>query len=182
MDRPKVVSVRMEVNVHPRPRSGAPKETHSRRLLRRFEDFLKMGLTPDSIALCVAVGIVVGTFPLFGITTLLAAAIALTLRLNLPLIEAVNYLMTPIHLLAILPWVRAGEKLFGRPHVHMKAKEVLFLVQNHPWEAVNLIGWDILRAVVAWSLAAPFLILLLFWILKPLSHRVAARLKLRTHP
>jgi hypothetical protein len=85
--------------------------------------------------------------------------------------------MTPIHLLAILPWVRAGEKLFGRSHVHMKAKEVLFLVQNHPLEAVNLIGWDILRAVVAWSLAAPFLIMLLYWILKPLSHRIASKLK-----
>jgi len=174
--------VRMEERRHPAKsswasRSGLHKETSTKRFLRWFQDFLKMGLTPDSIALCVAVGIVVGTFPLFGITTLLAAAIALVLRLNMPLIETVNYLMTPIHLLAILPWVRAGERLFGRTHVHLKAKEILFLVQNHPLEAVNLIGWDILRAVVAWSLAAPFLIMLLYWILKPISHRIASKMK-----
>jgi uncharacterized protein (DUF2062 family) len=163
---------------HPTPRKeGVHHETRFQKLMRRFQEFLKIGLTPDAIALCVAVGIVVGVFPLLGTTTILAAILALIFRLNMPLIQAVNYLMAPIHLLAIYPWIRAGEYMFGRPQGHLRYKEIKYLIQSQPWEAVNTIGWDVLRAVGAWCLAAPFMILLLYWILKPISRRLAARSK-----
>ena len=152
-------------------------ETRLQKFLRRFNEFLRMGLAPDAIALCVAVGIVVGVFPFLGTTTLLAAILALILRLNMPIIQTVNYLMAPIHLLAIYPWIRAGEYIFGRPGGPLRYHEIKTLIQSRPWEAVNAIGWDILRAVGAWSIAAPFMILFFYWILKPICRRLAAKAK-----
>jgi hypothetical protein len=154
-----------------------PKGTYYQKIVVLFKDFLEMGLTPDAVALGVSVGIVVGVFPFLGLTTLLAAVIVLILRLNMPLVQAVNYLMAPIHILMIVPWIRAGEYVFGRARGPLTAKETIFLIQHKPWIALEAIWWDILRAVGAWCLAAPFLILIFYWILKPISHRIAAKLK-----
>jgi len=91
----------------------------------------------------------------------------------MPLIQVVNYMMTPIHVLMILPWIRFGEHLFHRPHGPLTAREIINLIQNKPWAALDAIGWDIMRAVGAWTLVAPFLIIFIYWVLKPLCHRIA---------
>lgn len=162
------------------PSSDAPaagKRSLAKKLTGKFEDFLRMGLTPDSIALGVSVGIVVGVFPFLGFTTLLAALIALVLRLNMVVVQSVNYVMAPIHLLMIIPWIRAGEHLFGRDRGPLTAKETLFLIQHKPWAALEAVGGDLLRAIGAWALAAPFLVFFFYWVLRPFARRLSAKLR-----
>jgi uncharacterized protein (DUF2062 family) len=149
-------------------------DPRSQRFIAWLQGFLRMGLTPDAIALGLAVGIVVGIFPIFGITTFIAAGLALSLRLNMVLVQSVNYLMAPIHILMILPWIRIGEHLFRRPTGPLTAKEIFTLIQNHPWEALDAVGMDLLRAAGAWALASPLLILLLYWSLRPLCRKIGA--------
>jgi uncharacterized protein (DUF2062 family) len=162
---------------HPAHPHRAARATFYQRFLAWFKEFLKMGLTPDAIALCVAFGVVIGIFPFLGVSTALAAVVAIVLRLNMPLIQAVNYLMAPVHLLAIIPWIQVGAWIFGRPEGPLRAQPILDLIQKDYWEALTLIGWDVLRGVGAWCLAAPFLVALLYWALKPLSHKAAERLR-----
>lgn len=86
------------------------------RLIQPVLTLLKEGVTPEKIALSVAFGIVLGTFPVLGTTTLLCAVAALVLKLNLPAIQLVNYFMYPVQLLLILPFARMGEHiLHARP-------------------------------------------------------------------
>jgi uncharacterized protein (DUF2062 family) len=153
------------------------KHTYRQRFLIWFKEFLKMGLTPDAIALCVACGMVVGVFPFLGISTAVAAVLAIVLRLNMPLIQAVNYLMAPFHLLAIIPWIQAGAFLFGRPQGPLKVEPIMELIKSDPWKAASVIGLDLIKGVGAWCLAAPFLVFILYWLLKPLSRRIAEKLK-----
>lgn len=53
---------------------------------------LKQGATPEKLALTVALGFVLGVFPILGSATLLCGLAAWALRLNQPVIQIVNYL------------------------------------------------------------------------------------------
>ena len=135
--------------------------------------FLQQGLTPDALALGVALGMVVGVFPVFGLTTVLAIAFAILLRVNMPLVQTVNYLMTPIHLLMIIPWIRGGDYLFRHRVENWTLAGITALVERDPWLALGELGSTTLRAIGAWAVVAPFAVGLLFLLLRPLFHRLA---------
>lgn len=73
--------------------------------------WLSQGISPRRLALTLALGFAVGCIPVVGIPTLLCAALALALRLNLPAIQAANYIAMPLQLLLIVPFVRLGRWL-----------------------------------------------------------------------
>src|SRR5580693_10789122 len=75
--------------------------------------WLRQGISPRRLALTLALGFAIGCIPVVGIPTLVCAALALALRLNLPAIQAANYLVMPLQLLLIVPFVRLGGWLFA---------------------------------------------------------------------
>jgi uncharacterized protein (DUF2062 family) len=66
----------------------------------------------EAIALCVAVGLVLGVCPVYGCPTILCALAAILFRVNLPAIQFVNYLASPLQLILLVPFVRLGGWLF----------------------------------------------------------------------
>ena len=86
-----------------------------RRIIEPLLALLRQGISPDRLALCVAIGVVVGNIPILGISTILCAVIALVFRLNLPAIQIVQALMVPTQLLLIIPFVRLGEWILRVP-------------------------------------------------------------------
>ena len=73
---------------------------------------LYQGLTPRKLALTCAFGVVLGLFPVFGVTTLLCFVAAFLFRLNIPIIQLVNYLIAPLQLILIIPFIQVGIYLF----------------------------------------------------------------------
>src|SRR6266851_3505207 len=86
-----------------------------RRLVRPILDLLRQGVTPEKIALSVAMGAALGMLPALGLSTTLCAIAAFALRLNLPAIQIVNYFVYPAQIALLVPFFRWGEKLFRRP-------------------------------------------------------------------
>lgn len=74
------------------------------------------GLSPESAALALAVGVILGTFPVYGLPTLLCTAVSLALGLNLPAVQVVNQLATPLQLAMLLPFIKIGARLLGPAH------------------------------------------------------------------
>ncbi|PWT97605.1 MAG: hypothetical protein C5B51_31055 [Terriglobia bacterium] len=72
-------------------------------------------LSPETVALILAIGLVVGVFPVFGIPTLLCTLAAVTLRLNLPALQLINQLSSPLQLALLIPLARAGAHVMGGP-------------------------------------------------------------------
>ena len=70
-------------------------------------------LPPETVALVVAVGLVLGVFPVFGCPTFLCAAAAVILRLNLPALQLVNQLSSPLQLALLIPLGRFGAFVIG---------------------------------------------------------------------
>ena len=71
------------------------------------------GLSPHKIALIVAVGLVLGAFPVYGCPTILCCLAAIALRLNLPALQLVNQIATPAQFALLIPLARTGSWIFG---------------------------------------------------------------------
>ena len=70
-------------------------------------------LSGDSIAMIVAVGLVLGTFPVYGCPAVLCLLAAMVFRLNAPALQVVNQLSTPVQLALVVPFARLGERILG---------------------------------------------------------------------
>lgn len=147
-----------------------------RRVLEPIIELLTQGVTPDKIAATLAVGVTIGLFPFIGTTTTLCLLIGLWQRMNLPILQAVNYLLTPLHLVMILVYVRMGEWLCNAPEE--KQFSVTGMVRAFKeltvGEFLRQFGGAGLHALIAWSLTAPLLFCAVYFgarvLLRRLSH------------
>src|SRR5579875_2752751 len=78
------------------------------KLERNLAAWLSQGITPQRLAVTLALGFTIGCIPVLGAPTLLCAALALALRPNMPAIQAANYAAMPFQLALLVPFVRLG--------------------------------------------------------------------------
>ena len=125
---------------------------------------LRQGITPEKIALSIAVGSIVGIFPVLGTTTVLVTLAAAALRLNLVAVHTVHYAMTPLQILLIIPFVRAGEHVVGAARQPLSISEGLELISHGALHAIYVL-WDaIIHAIVGWLAIGPAALLLCYWV------------------
>ena len=134
--------------------------------------FLKMGSTPERLALSIALGIALGLVPALGIPTLLCTLAALLFRLNLPAIQLVNYIVYPLQLALLIPFIRAGEWLFGAESLHLSFELFQRMMKADLWGTVIGLWAATMRAVVAWMLIAPVVVALVYFIMTPLLKKL----------
>src|SRR6202453_701668 len=126
-----------------------------RRILEPLLSLLRQGISPDRLALCVAIGVVVGNIPILGVSTILCAAIALIFRLNLPAIQIVQAAMAPTQLLLLIPFVRLGEWILRAPREPLSLQQGMALLAQGAGHAISVLWDSILHAGLAWMLVAP---------------------------
>lgn len=139
-----------------------------RRITRPILDLLRQGVTPEKIALSIALGAALGVFPGIGWTTALCAIAALVLRLNLPAIQIVNYLVYPAQIALLIPFFRLGEKLFRAPHLPVSPPQLQALIHAGVWQAIRLLWTTTWHAMVVWLLVAPIMVAAIYKMLIPL--------------
>jgi uncharacterized protein (DUF2062 family) len=149
----------------------------NRNVARPLVALLRQGVSPDRLALCVAIGAVVGNIPILGISTVLCAVIALAFRLNLAVIQIVQAAMAPTQLLLIIPFVRLGEWILRASPQPLSVGDGLALLSHGAGRAIVVLRDAILHAGFAWVLVAPFAVLLFQRLLTPVFERTAARIK-----
>ena len=150
-----------------------------RRVVAPIVVLLTRGITPEKIALSLAFGIVLGIFPVLGSTTVLCAVAALIFQLNLPAIQLVNYLIYPVQLFLLVPFIRMGEKLFRVAPLPLSLAQILTMVRTDLPHAVATLWRTEVHAISAWLLIGPVAICLLYFLLSRALRRVAASSGLR---
>ncbi len=151
----------------------------NRRLLEPLLALLRQGISPQRLALCVAIAIVVGNIPILGVSTIMCTLIALIFRLNLPAIQLVQAAMAPTQILLIIPFARLGEWILRVPPQVVSIKAALALMSQGVWPAVVVLREAIFHAGLAWALIAPFCIYLLHRLLTPVFERMATQIRRR---
>jgi uncharacterized protein (DUF2062 family) len=116
--------------------------------------FLKQGISPELLGLSIALGAVIGILPVLGATTLLCAAAAILLRLNLPVIQLSNYLVYPLQIVLLIPFVRLGAFLFQVEAPPLSIETLGALFQQDFWGTVVSFFETILYAIAAWLLVS----------------------------
>ena len=77
-------------------------------------EFLSQGLTPEMMSRTIATGLFLGTIPIPGISTVLCTILAVGFRMNLALIQFVNYLVFPLQFLLFFPLYSIASRITGK--------------------------------------------------------------------
>ena len=136
-------------------------------------DWLRSGLAPRQLAFTLALGFAIGCIPLLGVTTGICALLALALRLNMPAIQAANWLAMPFQVLLLIPFLRLGQWLFTNSSLVFNRGQILSQIQAAPWRAAMQMGGLLGHGLLAWLLIAIPALLLLTALLTPLMHQVS---------
>lgn len=139
---------------------------------RKMAEWLRQGISPQRLALTLALGIAIGCIPVVGVTSALCLVAALSLRLNFPVIQAANWAAMPLQVVLIVPFVRLGGKLFTSGSSH--AVEAGTLLHATPLELIARMGSLAGQAVLAWLLIAIPAVALLTLLLTAVLRRVPA--------
>lgn len=134
-------------------------------------EWLSMGISSRRLALTLALGFAIGCLPFVGVTTALCALVAVALRLNLPAIQAANYLAMPLQLVLIVPFLRLGRWMFSS-----EAQQSFGATFAHGFslETLRASGSLAGEALGAWVVLAAPAVLLMTFALTMLLQRVPA--------
>ena len=137
--------------------------------------FLHQGMTPEDLALACSLGFVLGIFPVPGASTALCAVVAALLRLNMAVIQAVNYAVWPAQLVMVIPFIKLGSLLLGHNDIALSEDQVVMAYEKG-WLAVfEQLGLWIAIGIGAWIVSSiPLavttryaMLWLILWVRKP---------------
>ena len=148
-----------------------------RRVLTPIVNQLKQGITPEKIALTIALGLLLSVFPILGSTTILCGLAAITLRLNQPIIQAVNFLAYPLQIALLIPFYRVGEHLLGRDPVPLNVPLLLKRFGADAGQFFKDFGMIGVGGMLAWFIVAPPIFAAIYFTVRPLLRALAARVR-----
>ena len=139
----------------------------TRRVVTPLVNQLRQGITPEKISMTIALGLVLGVFPILGATTILCGLAAVRLGLNQPIIQLVNYVAYPLQLLALIPFYRAGETLFRQPHLPLSIPMLIERFRADTGKFFGDFGLVAVQGIVVWCLLAPIIAGAVYFTVRP---------------
>jgi uncharacterized protein (DUF2062 family) len=154
--------------VAPAAPAPPPRKWWQRRIVDPIVAQLTQGLTPGKIALTISIGSALAMFPVLGLTALLCLVVGIFMRLNQPIIQAVNLACAPIHFPFIYYSFKWGERIFGDKHTQFEWRHIFKLLREHPLQFVQDYDQTVYHAVFVWTVLAPFWALAVYYISLPI--------------
>jgi hypothetical protein len=117
----------------------------------------KQGLTPIELTQSIIVSGLISTIPILGVSTFLLTALSLKRKLNLPIMIAQSYIMWPIQVIMIIPFINIGEFIFSVPKTNHSAQEIIASFQNSFFATLSHLSFELLCGFGGWLFTAvPF--------------------------
>jgi hypothetical protein len=101
------------------------------------------------------------------------------MKLNQPIIQAVNYACTPLHLVFIHYAFMWGHQVFGDGTTMFRMKHMMRVLQEHPLDFLTSYGTAALHACVVWAVLLPFWAVSIYYIALPIMRGIE-RVRLET--
>jgi uncharacterized protein (DUF2062 family) len=136
-------------------------------------EWLQCGMAPRQLAFTLALGFAIGCVPLLGVTTGICALLAIALRLNMPAIQAANWLAMPLQMVLLIPFLRLGQWLFRGESISFNPAILFAQIEAAPWHVLMQMSGLFEHALLAWLITAGPALLLMTVLLTPLMHRVS---------
>jgi uncharacterized protein (DUF2062 family) len=140
-----------------------------------MEEWLRQGISPQRLALTLALGFAIGCLPMVGIPTALCMLVALGLRLNVPAMQAANYAAMPLQVALIFPFVRLGGWMFAS--ASHAAVSPAMTSSSSPLKLIWASGSLASQALGAWFVTAIPMVLVMTLVLTAVLRRVPVLVK-----
>jgi uncharacterized protein (DUF2062 family) len=153
------------------PVVGKKESFWRRRIVSPIRALLRQGATPEKLSLAIALGFVLGIFPVLGTTTLLCIAVTAALRLNQVAAQVGNGVSTPFFIALLIPFVRLGERLTGTETFPLAVEQLRAAANQGAVVFFKTFAVAILHGVLGWIVTAPVVVAVLYFALLPLLRR-----------
>ena len=144
-----------------------------RRIRQPIITQLTQGVSVEKITLTLTLGATLGVFPILGATTFLSGIAAWLLKLNQPIIQAVTLLAYPVQCALLIPFYRAGERMFDAPRLPLSISMLISRFMENTGQFLRDYGLTGVHGIVVWACTAPFIGIALFFPLRRLLNKVA---------
>jgi uncharacterized protein (DUF2062 family) len=140
---------------------------------------LRQGISVNRVSWTVALGFVLGVFPIMGTTSIVCLLVGWLFRLNQALLHLFKAVVYPLHLALILVFIRLGERLYGVPLISFSIPELMGKFKTDPIQFARDFGMAAWHGVSAWLVIAPFAVVVIKITATPILRRVASSLEKR---
>jgi len=123
-------------------------------LKNKITALFKQGLSPLQLSESIIVSGLFSIIPILGVSTFLLTFLSIKRKLNLPIMIAISYLMWPIQVLLIIPFIRVGEFIFSVPSSHHTVEEIINSFQNSFLQTLSQLSFEILCGLGGWLCTA----------------------------
>jgi uncharacterized protein (DUF2062 family) len=127
------------------------KENLDRKLYQPILGFLKQGMTPDKLALSIALGFAIGLFPVIGVTTIICFLVSLALRLNIAAIQLANYFVYPLQLILLIPMIKVGSWMLDINPIPFSITQLLDMFNADFLNAIEKLWLAHLIGIFTWA-------------------------------
>ena len=132
-------------------------------IISKVTALFKQGLTPHQLALSIVLALVISLFPVIGLTTVVVSFVAISLKLNFPIMITLAYLMEPIKLFLIVPFIKLGAKIFNVRHDLLSFLAIKNSFDKSVWITIKDLAHELICGLMGWSVTAiPIGVLLYF--------------------
>ncbi len=138
---------------------------------------LLRGSGPGHLAFTVALGAACGVLPFFGFIAAFTLVVGLCLRRNQLIMQTISQLLSPVQVLLILVYVRAGEWIWRAPPMPLSVRTLAHDFAADPRAFMLRFGWTGVHAATAWALSVPFILAAVFFPVRRGLRRLAASIK-----
>lgn len=152
-----------------------------KKYLEPVKSLLTQGITPEKLAFSITGALLIGLFPVLGSTTILCTVFALVFRLNLPIIQLVNFTVYPLQLLLLIPFMQMGDMIFGFEKLYLGLNDISKIIRDEGFNSIVIL-WNItMQAIGAWFIIVPVFGIVLYYLLKILLNKISSRFVLKKH-
>lgn len=123
-------------------------------ILQKIKKPFQQGLSSGEVIKAIIVSLFFTVVPVFGITTLLLAAIAIKIKLNLPIMVIISYIATPLQFLLFLPFIHTGEIIFNAHHTLLSVQEIKNAFNISFWNTFQSLLFVIICGISGWLVVA----------------------------
>jgi len=114
----------------------------------------KQGLSPIELTQSILVSVLISIIPILGLSTFLLTVLSIKRKLNLPIMIAISYIIWPLQILLIVPFINIGEFIFSVPQSNHSVEEIITSFQERFFGTLSDLSLELLCGFGGWLLTA----------------------------
>ncbi len=138
---------------------------------------LKQGISTEHLSVSLALGAIVGLIPLYGVATAMVGVLSVSLRLNFIAMQVAHYIVHPLQLALLVPFLKVGDALVKSTDVSFTIRQYIHLFKADFWGALRELWMINLSAIGVWLVLSIPLYFVLYHLIRKYIRKYALNLR-----